>query len=167
MDAVNQSNPQHGDNNLAATLNHLVTAFQDVQKSIEEIKTTIAINTSNMHELIKKEVNQAILTINPPHSPTEIKSIVREHILELRERDKRVDFIVVRGVEFNENFQQSFNEITNHILQRNVPLTDITPIRPSLVRARLSDRKVKSHCLFLLTFFFSTITSFPADVDPL
>ena len=57
---------------------------------------------------------------------------------ELRERDKRQDSIIVRGLKYQspESFQSEFISITQSILDKTIVLSDIIPVSNKFVEAK-------------------------------
>ena len=75
--------------------------------------------------------------VQQPVDPALLQKWVREDTRELLERDKRRDSIIIRGIP-SDNIQASFTEIVQFLcLNLNIVLSDVVPLRPNLVRAKI------------------------------
>ncbi|XP_050717498.1 uncharacterized protein LOC126999210 [Eriocheir sinensis] len=81
---------------------------------------------------------------------SDVRTIIREKVRVLSEREKRQDSIIIRSLPFGENFQEKFNPIASFLLpERSDPITlvDIVPVSPSLVRAKIPNSNLKQESL--------------------
>ena len=74
------------------------------------------------------------------------RTIIREELVELREREKRKDSVVVRGLDFvNEiDFQNSFDQLSTSLINKSIHLSDITQLNTRFVRARIANKEDRS-----------------------
>ena len=62
---------------------------------------------------------------------------IQKELNEFKEREKRKDCIIIRGLEYSDDFQREFKEISLLLTKKTISLTNIVPIRPNLVRATI------------------------------
>lgn len=114
----------------------LITTVHFLQNDVEDIKTAL------------KTLNQ-----NVPTSHTlnhlDIQKQIQDEVLESREREKRFNSIVVRGLGNDpNNIQPKFNQIINFLLPgKNITLHEVVPIRPNLIRAKVKDTSLRRDLL--------------------
>ena len=67
--------------------------------------------------------------------------MISEEVVEIREREKRANFIIVRGLDCDlSGVQAKFSEVVSHLLpNQTFTLNDIMPIKPNLFRAKVLD----------------------------
>ena len=75
----------------------------------------------------------------PPSLPVD-RAVIREEILEMRERDKRRSCVIIRGLPFSTaaEFQSSFNSVTSALQSPNITLSNIGVIKDNLIRATVA-----------------------------
>ena len=81
---------------------------------------------------------------------SDVRTIIREEVRELNEREKRKDSIIIRGLPFGEDYQAKFNPIASYLLpERSDPVTlvDVVSISPSLVGAKIPNSNLKQELL--------------------
>ena len=78
----------------------------------------------------------------PPLDREEMRSVIREEQIELRERDKRKLSIVVKGINYSseDSFKVTFDEITDSLIGTKLDVADIVPISPNLVRLNIPNK---------------------------
>ena len=85
----------------------------------------------------------ALLSERPMHKTGEYRSVIRQEIKELREREKRKESIVVRGLTASTpgDIIKEFEEITDMMVGSRVTLIDVVkiPDHPELCRAKILD----------------------------
>ena len=75
-------------------------------------------------------------------SSAEIRTILHEEAVEIREREKRADSVIIRGLgSDNDTVITKFNDVVSHLFNRNkvMQLEEIVPINQNLVRAKIKD----------------------------
>ena len=103
---------------------------------------TDRLDNQSQSQLPTRDRNQT----NP--SQTDIKDLIRKEITEMHEREKRKHSIIIRGINYSQDdFQTNFNLITNNIINRNVRLTNIKPLKPNIVRADIDDADLRKQLL--------------------
>ena len=72
----------------------------------------------------------------------EFGSIARDELVELRERDKRRDSVVIRGLDYVNDleFQALFDQLTLALVNKKIELSGITQLNPRFIRARVLNR---------------------------
>ena len=87
--------------------------------------------------------------LRPQLDRDELRSIVREEQIELRERDKRKLSVVVKGISFSsvDSFKTTFDKITDSLINTKVDVTDIAPVTPGLVRLNITNKDLRLQLL--------------------
>ena len=88
---------------------------------------------------------------HPPQQPSQYRSVIRQEIKELREREKRKDSIIVRGLTSSTpgDAVEEFGEITSMLIGSRVVLSDVVriPDHPELIRAKITDEDKRKQIL--------------------
>ena len=134
-----------------------------VLKSLNQINITLQGIATGLNDLQawkgdmldwRKRVDDALDHQSTGRAPTldrdEMRSIIREEQIELRERDKRKTSIVIKGLNFStaDSFKVAFDDVTDSLIGLKIDATDIAPITPRLVRLNVAN---KDHRMRLLT----------------
>ena len=82
----------------------------------------------------------------PPPALDDSRAIIREELVELREREKRRDSIVVRGLDYvsEVDFRDRFEQLSTFLINKSVHLSEITQLNPRFVRARITNKEDRS-----------------------
>ena len=82
----------------------------------------------------------------PPPALNDSRAIIQEELVELREREKRRDSIVVRGLDYVDeiDFRNRFEQLSTLLINKSVHLSDITQLSPRFVRARITNKEDRS-----------------------
>ena len=76
-----------------------------------------------------------------------MRDIIREEVTESREREKRRENVIVRGIQFGNDFDTKFRDVCFKILEKDVRLTDPIPIGPNLVRGTIRDSAIRTELI--------------------
>lgn len=83
--------------------------------------------------------------------PSQYRSVIRQEIKELREREKRKDSVIVRGLTSSTlgDVVKEFGEITSTLIGSRVVLSDVVriPDHPELIRAKITDEGKRKQIL--------------------
>ena len=96
-----------------------------------------------------------LATLTAPNQPlnqsNQYRSMIRQEIKEVREREKRKDSIIVRGLTASSpgDVVTEFGDITSMLIGTRVALTDIVriPDHPELIRAKIPDEEKRKQVL--------------------
>lgn len=128
---------------LFTTVQTLATSVKTLHEDIKLVKPLISAVHTLQEEVrnIKTTLNNLSLPSNSPPTQIDVQEMIREEVLECRERDKRVDSVIIRGLGIEpRELQNKFDDVVSHLLpNKQITLRDITPIKPNLVRAKISD----------------------------
>ena len=143
-----------------------VTEDIELKRTIQNLSKTVQDLTSMISGLVewksflgtdlKESVTDLLRWRNdfeptPTNTPSqgEIHSIIREELIEMRERDKRRDSVVVRGLDYESDldFQRRFDSLSLVLVNKKIQLTEITQLNPRFVRAKITNREDRSHLL--------------------
>lgn len=154
MDAFKITSPPPS-SDLTQLINTVQTLAQSVQTLHDDIKIIKPLIQS-VHSL-RQDVDNLKATVQTlvqtpsvlSDNPQQIQKLISEEVVETREREKRANFIIVRGLDFEpSSVQDKFNEVVSHLLPgQTVNLNDIMPIKPKLFRAKVLDPMVKRQLL--------------------
>lgn len=145
--------------NTAPSLHDFTQLFNTVQSLATSVKTLhddISLIKPLIQEIhtLRREVDNINTSLNqlPNHqlpSHTDLQETIREEVLECREREKRLNSVIIRGVMCDSaELQTKFNDIVDHLLPGNtIPLRDIIPIKPGLARAKIMDMTQRRNLL--------------------
>ena len=132
---------------LKKTMDQLFRTVQGISSVVSNLtgrldNLTDRLDNQSQSQLPTRDRNQT----NP--SQTDIKDLIRKEITEMHEREKRKHNIIIRGINYSQDdFQTNFNLITNNIINRNVRLTNIKPLKPNIVRADIDDADLRKQLL--------------------
>ena len=133
-------------NQMFQTIKGLAEDVGDLVKSRDEnaikIATLEEITTSLSNKLNETAASISNYQNSPNLDSNSLKTQIRSELIELRERDKRRDCIIIKGMTYWSDvlFQQEFNGITQSLINRTITLTDIAPINNRLIRARIPNK---------------------------
>ena len=79
--------------------------------------------------------------ICPAPDTDSLRSLIRQELNEIKERDKRKNSIVVRGINYSTEvaFLHDFNKLTQALISKTIVPTDITPIKTNFVRMKIEN----------------------------
>lgn len=125
-----------------------------MRECMTQMFNTIA-GLSNMVRTIDARISGNSLNVNANGNElttddTTVRTMIREEVREMHERDKRKNSIIVRGLQYGDDFQNKFDGIVSFLIPdstNRITLTDVVPISPSLVRAKISNMNARLHLL--------------------
>ena len=79
--------------------------------------------------------------ICPAPDTDSLRSLIRQELNEIKERDKRKNSIVVRGINYSTEvaFLHDFNKLTQALIGKTIVPTDITPIKTNFIRMKIEN----------------------------
>ena len=137
----------------------LKRTIQNLSKTVQDLTTMIS-GLVEWKSFLGTDLKESVTDLlrwrndfepTPTNTPPqgEIHSIIREELIEMRERDKRRDSIVVRGLDYESDldFQRRFDSLSLVLVDKRIQLTEITQLNPRFVRAKITNREDRSHLL--------------------
>ena len=162
---INKTNNNHTDNNnnksndltqLCETVKGLANALQVLSNKVDAQQSTLAAWPSlpkNSPTPNPTNHKQPVPLLAPPpvfHTQLpEIKQILHNEAVEIREREKRANSIIIRGLGADPNLiQQNFKDVVEQLLPgKHILLVEISPINANLVRAKIPDTNARRELL--------------------
>lgn len=127
-----------------------------IQKMSEEI-CSLKAESSSSPKLATTQSGQNHLfsvsgTTSSAPSGVDIRRILHEEAREVREREKRVKSVIIRGLgDSQQNIQEKFNEVVDFLFEGerkpDIVLSDVVPINPNLIRAKIVDDSLRRNLL--------------------
>ena len=143
-----QTKPSNNSNiDLKQTIDQLYRTVQ----GISNIVSTLTGRLDNLTDRLENQTQPQLPPIENNSSyprQNDLKDLIRKEVAEMREREKRKQSIIIRGITYSrEDFQTNFNLVTNSIIRRNVTLSNIKPLKPNIVRADIDDADLRRELL--------------------
>ncbi len=106
---------------LCSSVKVLTSQMESLQKSVDSLSHTQT-SPPPLHHPIPPQ--------HPPTSPDSLRLSIRDEIREMREREKRYKSVIIRGLPNSsiDGVTTSFTNISTALLNREIPITNITPI---------------------------------------
>ena len=139
----NSKDNSSGYNQLFESVRGLNQAVSDLALEIKQIKS---LSTGSAQSHPSLTMHNSFPQVDNPH----FRKILQEELIEIRQREKRADYIIIRGLGSDINqIQGKFTDVTNFLFKcdKSISLQDITPIKQDLVRARVTDQQVRRELL--------------------
>ena len=82
-------------------------------------------------------------------SSAEIRTILYEEAVEIKEREKRVESVIIRGLGSDDSVSRKFSEVVSYLFSHNkvIQLDELVPINQNLVRAKIKDSAIRKELL--------------------
>ena len=140
---------------LCASVASLTSKFDALMsaKGSSEVQTSSMPSQLRRGSLTQHGTLPATRTASEHHSqqPSQYRSVIRQEIKEIREREKRKDSIIVRGLTSSTlgDAVEEFGEITSMLIGSRVVLSDVVriPDHPELIRAKITDEDKRKQIL--------------------
>ena len=120
---------------ITSTLEGIASGLADLQSWKQEM--------AEWRELITQK-QASLEQTPPPHLASgDIHAIIRSELTELRERDKRRNTIIVKGMEFGteDEFVEKFNTVSEILINKRLATSEVTRIKPKIVRLKIANRE--------------------------
>ena len=138
-----KDNNTSGYKQLFESVKGLNRAVADLALEVKNIKSLSFSSTQSQPSL-------PVDNFSPQADSPHFRKILQEELIEIRQREKRADFIIIRGLgsDINE-VQAKFTVVANFLFKsdKTITLQDITPIKSDLVRARVLDQQDRRELL--------------------
>lgn len=123
-----------------------------IHEDLKLIKPLIGAVNSLKNEVDKIKSTLSDLQSASPQTQIDdllIQKMVHEEVLESRERDKRTQSLIIRGLGNDPGaIQTKFNDIADFLLPgQPITLHEITPIKPNLERAKIKEFSLRRDLL--------------------
>ena len=121
-------------------MKQLTLSVQGLAASVAEIQSWKQETT-----IWRNQVTQQLNTLSSNTSQTDsdtMRSLIRSEMLELRERDKRKETVVVKGITFSSEgeFLNNFNRVSEALTGKVMVPEEVFPINSKIVRMKIANR---------------------------
>ena len=129
------------DNAVLNSLSQINTTLEGIAVGLAELQSWRVEMTEWRSQMMQQQVSQG--RTSPPHLVSgDMHAIIRSELTELRERDKRRETIIVKGIDSRTEteFIEKFNSITEILIDKRLDPTEITRINSKIVRLKILNK---------------------------
>ena len=126
-------------NSCRSSPSEALNSLDSIRKSISQLFETVQGLARVVGGLTSPERTNAHMC--PAPDADSLRSLIRQELIEIKERDKRKNSVVVRGINYNSEgaFLHEFNKLTQALINKTIVPTDITPIKTNFVRMKIEN----------------------------
>ena len=167
------NNNNNSDNKIDPNMHLISKTLLDLSNKVDsllELKSTV-----NDLAKWKEECQARSVSVSTSSSPSlqldNIESIIGEQVTERLERDKRKDYLIIKGLAYTNStdFLNQFDLLSATLLNKTVQISDISPLNPRFTRIKVLNKddkisllanasKLKNHSQYNSVFISRDLT---------